>query len=407
MSLSNPFFNLQLPVPAIEGTTMQPLVTMHPSTPLPGNLTDIDLTSTHDNPSSPLTLVPADPSPSLDVKNLYSSFEIEQLWNCIFQNNLTEDNSTKTRSTPQTLTTTIPHISQCLVIPLPPTTFEMNNFDSYLLLPSILDSADDADDLQFLFQCPQTPLLTEPTYTNLTPSHLESALPMVLSGSPTDSINPMLMFYASEGVAKVWDNFWQTNVKGRNGSFHAKDYYIVHAVSPYFMLDPIEPGAWFITWPGTGGKDNPSGMSGLITGTPLHLEDISVCAFTCALEFHVYHCILGLAFLHQGGYTFYYTNPHVFTRETIPHAEDPISIIVAIPDYHTTEMSRYLTIQPDTFNQEMVPGYSNLARPPCRIWEYGEEEEKKQEKFDWFMSSEDDIREEVASILKAREFGSG
>ncbi|KIM89855.1 hypothetical protein PILCRDRAFT_2131 [Piloderma croceum F 1598] len=239
----------------------------------------------------------------------------------------------------------------------------MNTFDSYLLPPSTLDSANDVDNSRFLFQRPQTPLPTEPTYTNLTPSHLESALPT-------------------------------TNAKGRNSGFHAKDYYVVRAVSPYFMLDPTEPGAWFITWPGTAGKDNPSGMSRLITGTPLRLEDVSVCAYTCTLEFHVYHCILGLAFLRQGGYTFYHTNPHVFTRETIPRAEDPVSTIVAIPDYHTTQTGRYLTIQPNTFDQEMVLGYPNLARPPCRLWEYRREEEKKEEKFDWFTSSEDDIREE-------------
>ncbi|KIM78719.1 hypothetical protein PILCRDRAFT_10941 [Piloderma croceum F 1598] len=158
----------------------------------------------------------------------------------------------------------------------------MNTFDSYLLPPSTLDSANDVDDLRFLFQRPQTPLPTEPTYTDFTPSHLESALLTVLSGSPTDSINPMSMFYTSEGVAKVWDDFLQTNAKGRNGGFHAKDYYVVRAVSPYFMLDPTEPGAWFVTWPGTAGKDNPSGMSRLITGTPLCLKDVSVCAYTCA-----------------------------------------------------------------------------------------------------------------------------
>ena len=52
-------------------------------------------------------------------------------------------------------------------------------------------------------------------------------------------------------------------------------------------------------------------------------------------------------------------------------------------------------------------GYPNLARPPRRLWEHKREEEKKEKKFDWFTSSEDDIREEVASLLKARELGSG
>ena len=57
----------------------------------------------------------------------------------------------------------------------------------------------------------------------------------------------------------------------------------------------------------------------------------------------------------------------------------------------------------------MVPGYPNLAKPPRHIWEYREEEEQKEQevKFDWFSSSEDDIREEVARILKKRESGLG
>jgi hypothetical protein len=58
----------------------------------------------------------------------------------------------------------------------------------------------------------------------------------------------------------------------------------------------------------------------------------------------------------------------------------------------------------------MVPGYLNLEKPPHHIWEYRKEkvEQKEQEvKFDWFSSSEDDIREEVTRILKARESGLG
>jgi hypothetical protein len=114
----------------------------------------------------------------------------------------------------------------------------------------------------------------------------------------------------------------------------------------------------------------------------------------------------------QGGYTFYYTNPHVFTCKTIPCSEDPISTIVAILDYHTSEVGWHLSIQPNTFNQIMVQGYPNLTKPPHCIWEYREEEEEQKEKeqevkFNWFSSSEDNIREEVTRILKVRESGSG
>jgi hypothetical protein len=54
-------------------------------------LADTDLTSTHDDPSS-LASVPTDLNPSLNDEKLYSSSEIEQLWDCILQTNLTEDN---------------------------------------------------------------------------------------------------------------------------------------------------------------------------------------------------------------------------------------------------------------------------------------------------------------------------
>ena len=289
----------------------------------------------------------------------------------------------------------------------------MNTFGPYLLPPSDRDSnrtsTVDVDEMRSLFPRPLTPLPAEPTYTDLTPSHLESPPAAVLTGTPADLHNPMSMFYASKGVTELWDRFLQDNAEGRNGNFHVTNYHVVRAVSPYFMLHPTKPSAWFVTWPGSAGKDNPSGMSRLITGTPLRLEDFSVCVHTHAVEFHVYHCVLGLPFSRQGGYTFYYSNPHVLTRDTIPRTEEPITTIIAIPDYHVSKAGQHLPLQPNTFRQEMVPGYPNLAKPPRRIWEYREEEEKKDRevKFDWFSSSEDDIREEVAKILKARESGSG
>jgi hypothetical protein len=88
----NPFLNLQLPPPAIEDTTMQPFVAMCPSTPLPGDSADMDLLSTHDNPSSLLTSVSTDHNLSIDVEKLYSSIKIKWLWDRILQTNLTEDN---------------------------------------------------------------------------------------------------------------------------------------------------------------------------------------------------------------------------------------------------------------------------------------------------------------------------
>jgi hypothetical protein len=94
----------------------------------------------------------------------------------------------------------------------------------------------------------------------------------------------MSMFYATVSIIQLWDSFLQDNAKGRNGNFIVTDYHVIRAVSPYYMLHPTKPSAWFVTWPGTAGKDNPSGMSRSITGTLLCLEDSSVCTYTHALE---------------------------------------------------------------------------------------------------------------------------
>jgi hypothetical protein len=59
------------------------------------------------------------------------------------------------------------------------------------------------------------------------------------------------------------------------------------------------------------------------------------------------------------------------------------------------------------FNQEMVLGYLNLARPSRHIWEDMEEQKELEVKFDWFSSSEDDIREEVVRILRESVCGLG
>jgi len=62
------------------------------------------------------------------------------------------------------------------------------------------------------------------------------------------------MFYTSKGVTEVWDHFLQKNAQGRNGVFHVADYYVVHTVSPYFMLHPTKLSAWLVTWPETAGR---------------------------------------------------------------------------------------------------------------------------------------------------------
>ncbi|KIM79392.1 hypothetical protein PILCRDRAFT_10512 [Piloderma croceum F 1598] len=63
----------------------------------------------------------------------------------------------------------------------------MNTFDSYLLPPSTLDSANEVDDSRFLFQRPQTPLPTEPTYTDLRGRYTEPHVARESPRSPKES----------------------------------------------------------------------------------------------------------------------------------------------------------------------------------------------------------------------------
>jgi hypothetical protein len=164
------------------------------------------------------------------------------------------------------------------------------------------------------------------------------------------------------------------------------------------------PSAWFITWPGTAGKDNPSGMSRLITGTPLRLEDISVLhtrvlwnstSTTVSLD-----SLPSPRWLH-----FLLHQPSCLYRETIPRAEDPVSTIVAIPDYHTTEAGRSSPFSQTPLIRKWCRGILILQDPLVASGNAGKRRRKEQEKFDWFTSSEDDIREEAARILKERRLG--
>ena len=171
------------------------------------------------------------------------------------------------------------------------------------------------------------------------------------------------------------------------------------------MLHLTKPSIWFITWPGTSGKDNPSGMSRLITGTPLCLEDISVCTHTCALEFHVYYYVLGLLFLCQGGYTF--ITPTLTSSLVKPF---PVQMTLSAP------LSPSLTIIPPKWVNSSPFRLTPLIRKWCQgiqilqgsLVTFGNigKRRRRRRRSLICLSSEDSIRKE-ASILKARESRSG
>jgi hypothetical protein len=236
---------------------------------------------------------------------------------------------------------------------------------------------------------------TKATYSDLTLFHNLVPKPSK-KRYLADVLEPMSMYGATSGIIDMWNRLLQDHAKEPGDRLSATDYTIVEAVSPYYILRPTSISAWFITEPGLAGRNNPSGESRLTTGIALCLEDRSVTSKTHGTEFHVYYCRLGIPLFREGGYTFYSTKEHFFSQRYLPCAATPISTIVAVPDYHTREEGRYLSVQPNTFGQRMVPGYSNLALPPLRTWEKEEEKEKDTLKpmvgFDWYANQEEAIK---------------
>jgi hypothetical protein len=205
------------------------------------------------------------------------------------------------------------------------------------------------------------------------PSHKLLPIPPVQRGL-ADVLEPMSMRSATQGIIDMWDRLLKDHTKAVGNRLRATDYAVVGAVSPYLTLDPTSPGAWFIDEPGLAGRTDLSRESRLTTGIALCLEDRSVTSRTSGTKFHIYFCRLGVPIFREGGYTFYSTEEHFFSRKYFPCKDTPLSTIVAVPDYHTCMDGRYLSIQLNTFGQRMVEGYSNLALPPLRVWEKEEKE---------------------------------
>ncbi|KIM82377.1 hypothetical protein PILCRDRAFT_8176 [Piloderma croceum F 1598] len=175
----------------------------------------------------------------------------------------------------------------------------------------------------------------------------------------------MSMHGGIPGIIDMWNHLLQDHTKEAGDRLHAKNYITIEAVSPYLILHPTSTSAWFITEPGLAGRNNLSRESRLTTGIALCLEDHTVTSKTNGTKFHVYYCCLGVPIFHEGGYTFYFTKEHFFSRKYFPCIDTPVSTIIAVPNYRTHEEGHYLSIQPNTF-----------VLPPLHTWEKEEEKEK-------------------------------
>jgi len=173
-------------------------------------------------------------------------------------------NWAKTHSAPQTFTTTIPlHFYYTLSPPQPQSEWILLTRTSCHPTPAIPTGTQTKCNPSLSALRLHSPL-NPPIPTSPIPFRVGTSTEF--TGTPTNSLNPMSMFYALKGITEVWDHFLQNNAQGRNGNFHVADYYVVRAVSPYFMLHPTEPSAWFVTWPGTAGRITLQACPGWLQG---------------------------------------------------------------------------------------------------------------------------------------------
>ncbi|KIM77214.1 hypothetical protein PILCRDRAFT_12214 [Piloderma croceum F 1598] len=135
-------------------------------------------------------------------------------------------------------------------------------------------------------------------------------------------------------------------------------------------------------------------------------------------KYPIYYICLKEPIHHERGYVFYKFTSDLFLRFHTPQPTKPPTNLIAIPTFHASDEAAHLVIQEETFHQQVLEEDHVIA--PLHTWDrdlltlslekqtwFKEKEPRPKERFDWFTNSEDNIREEVVQILKAKESGSG
>jgi hypothetical protein len=258
---------------------------------------------------------------------------------------------------------------------------------------------------------PSTPLPSDPADTDLTSSL--SSVPADLGASPNDE-----NLFSSTEVEQLWDRVLQTSLTEDNGSLHASDYPVVQAVSPYYIKFPTHPCAWFIVEPGHVGRAYPSDVTKLKSGAVLRFKDRTISINMLTEERLTHYICLTKPIRRDQGYVIYELTSDLFSRFHTPQPEKPPTNLVAIPEFHADDEAAHLTTQEATFHQRVLE--KDYAIAPLCTWDrdpfsttplknmtWHNREDEPEVRVDWFMSSEDDIREEVVRILREKESKSG
>ena len=227
--------------------------------------------------------------------------------------------------------------------------------------------------------------------------------------------------YPSTQIEQMWNCVLQTSLKEDNGGLHASDYHIVEAVSPLYVKASIRPnrlGAWFMVGSGRLGRAYPSDETRLRSGVALHLEDRSISIHMLTDKCPIHYICLKKPICCERGYVFYKFISDLYSRFRTPQPMKPPTNLITIPIFHASDEATHLDIQEATFHQQVLE--EDYVITPLHTWDkdpltlslekqtwFNQKEPRPREKFDWFTSSEDDIRAKVVQILKVKESGSG
>ena len=289
-------------------------------------------------------------------------------------------------------------------------------FNPFLNLQLPAPATEGAIPVPLVTTCPSTPLPDDSAGSLTTVSPPLS--PLLADYNPLhDDEKP----YPSTQIEQMWNRVLQSSLKEDNGGLHASDYHVVEAVSPLYVKAfnrPNRLGAWFMVGSGRLGRAYPSDETRLRSGVALRLEDRSICINMLTDEYPIHYIRLQKPIRRERGYVFYEFISDLYSRFRTPQPTKPPTNLIAIPIFHASDEATHLDIQEATFHQQVLE--EDYAIAPLRTWDkdpltlslekqtwFKQKEPRPREKFDWFTSSEDDIRAEVAEILKVKESGSG
>lgn len=185
------------------------------------------------------------------------------------------------------------------------------NFNPYLTFRMSTPIPGNEVDQSLTVTRPPTPAPDESAGNTLAP-------PFSPKPGETDPSYHIIPLYKSPGLEVMWNRFLQLSLQESNGGLAAKDYLVVHAVSPLYPKDRTGRLAWFVMWPGPAGRITSSSETRLKTGAALRLEDSAISSHLPTEEYPINYVRMKKALWREPGHVIYEITSDLFSRFRYP-----------------------------------------------------------------------------------------